>query len=472
MVEYLAAARALVIGTILCYVWYVGKRPANVAPPAGRRFILAGMVLVFAGSVVDIPLYSEHVSRAFTVGERWGQIAVAHGLGYFFGLVLLAIGVRQWLPGVVSAREAERGLRQARDALESRVGERTRELEAVNRELQRVVEELSKAEERYRTLVDVAPVAIHINCDGKIVFANSVAAKAIGADSPDKLIGRPLRDFLHPSLWEIAEQRTKKMLDEWQPAPVIEMHGNRIDGTLGWAEIHSSPIMYDGKPSILVVALDVTDRKEAEDQLRASLREKGVLLREVHHRVRNNLQVMSSLLALQGAYVQDSTSAQMFKDAQTRIWTMALVHETLYRSRDFGEIDSRTYLENLASTVLAAYGLAVGQVQAHMEIEEIPMGIDTALDCGMILNELLTNCLKHAFPQGTEGEIRVTLQKVGDKLVEMVIGDNGVGMPPNIDMRAPKSFGLDLVKTMADKLNAELELNTTEGTEFKIRFKV
>ncbi len=184
---------------------------------------------------------------------------------------------------------------------------------------------------------------IHINCNGNIVFVNSASAAAMGARSPDELIGRSLRDFLDPSLWDLAEQRTKWMLEEWKTATAIEMICVRADGTPGWGQLYSAPIIYKGQPSIMEMALDVTERKLAEDRLRASLAEKEILLREIHHRVKNNMQMMASLLELQAFRLNDKSLREIFEDAQDRIWSMALVHESLYRSPDLGRIMADEY---------------------------------------------------------------------------------------------------------------------------------
>lgn len=342
--------------------------------------------------------------------------------------------------------------------------------EKLNTELQQQIEERRILEETYRTLVELSPVPIHINCNGNIVFVNSASAAAMGARSPDELIGRSLRDFLDPSLWDLAEQRTKWMLEEWKTATAIEMICVRADGTPGWGQLYSAPIIYKGQPSIMEMALDVTERKLAEDRLRASLAEKEILLREIHHRVKNNMQMMASLLELQSFRLNDKSLREIFEDAQSRIWSMALVHESLYRSPDLGRIMADEYFGRLVQQITGSFSDGLSSIAVNLDVKQIPLKIDCAINCGLIVNELLSNCFKHAFPDGRKGEIRLSIRSTEENLIELEVVDNGIGSLGDPDIEKPESFGLYLVNLLVEELEAKVEINGVNGTRYLIRF--
>ena len=212
-------------------------------------------------------------------------------------------------------------------------------------------------------------------------------------------------------------------------------------------------------------------RKQAEEQIKASLQEKEVLLKEIHHRVKNNMQIITSLLNLQGGYIEDEKYSEMFRECQNRIRSMAIVHEKLYQSENLANIDFAEYIRSLASTLFQTYE-AYGKIALKMNVEDISLSIDSAIPCGLILNELVSNSLKHAFPEGKEGEIKITLRSADENEIELIVSDNGVGIPEDVDIRNTESLGLQLVTTLAEnQLDGEMQLNRTEGTEFRIKFK-
>jgi PAS domain S-box-containing protein len=372
---------------------------------------------------------------------------------------------------VTDLRLAEEALRRSRDELEQQVGERTAQLVRSNADLRQQVKEREQAEARYRTLVELAPMSIMIHTEGRIVFMNTFAAKAFGARSPEEFFGSSVFDLMDPHLRELSAQRIEWMLKEWQPAPVIEMSGQRVGGSPGWAEIHSAPILYDGHPSIMVIGIDVTERRAADDRLRASLREKEILLREVHHRVKNNLQLMSSLLSLQGMHSDCRDAQTVLRQAESRVWSIALAHETLYRSQNVSEISSVDYLGTLIGTVLEGCSADGSKVSIITDLEDGALKIDYAINCGMILNELVTNSLKHAFPGELAGELAIALKFGEQDSVHLSVADNGVGIPPNIDIASAESFGLDLVKTLVEEMKGNIELNRAHGSELRIKFR-
>jgi two-component sensor histidine kinase len=219
-----------------------------------------------------------------------------------------------------------------------------------------------------------------------------------------------------------------------------------------------------------VLQAEVAERTRAEEQLKASLREKEVLLREIHHRVKNNLQIISSLLNLQSKQVKDKQALEMFKESQHRVRTMALIHEKLYRSRDLARVHFAEYLHGLAAHLFRAYGVNPEDVRLEVEGGGAQLGIDTVIPCALLTHELISNALVHAFPQG-KGELHVELKPEGAGRHTLTVIDNGVGLPADLDWRASKSLGLQLVNALADQLDGRVEVTSRPGwTSFQITF--
>jgi two-component sensor histidine kinase len=215
---------------------------------------------------------------------------------------------------------------------------------------------------------------------------------------------------------------------------------------------------------------EIAERKRAEEQIKASLKEKEVLLKEIHHRVKNNLQAISSLLYLQSKGVKDKEALEMFQDGQNRVRSMALIHERLYHSKDLTRVDFAEYVRNLASYLFRSYGVHSNVIQLKVNVEDVFLGIDTAIPCGLITNELISNSLKHAFPGGRGGEIRIELCSDHDGQFTLVVSDNGVGFPQDLDFLDTDSLGLQLVNTLIDQLEGTIELDRSGGTVFEITF--
>jgi two-component sensor histidine kinase len=216
--------------------------------------------------------------------------------------------------------------------------------------------------------------------------------------------------------------------------------------------------------------VEIAERKRAEEQIKASLGEKEVLLKEIHHRVKNNLQVVSSMLQLQSRNIKDKETVEMFQESRNRVRSMALVHERLYQSRDLARVDFAKYIQSLANYLCRSYGVNTNVIQLKTNLHDVFLGVDTAIPCGLILNELVSNSLKHAFPEGREGEIHIELRSDSDDKFTLMVSDNGVGLLKDLDFRNTESLGLQLVNTLVNQLEGTIELDRRDGTAFKITF--
>lgn len=215
---------------------------------------------------------------------------------------------------------------------------------------------------------------------------------------------------------------------------------------------------------------EIQRREEAEAIIRASLDEKEVLLKEIHHRVKNNLQIISSLLNLQSGFIDDEAALQMFKESQSRIQSMALVHEKLYQSDDLARVPFAEYVESLVNFLTRSYGS--GQVRVSLDVASVFLSLDTSIPCGLMISELVSNAFKYAFPDGHSGELYIQLKPVDNEHYDLVVGDTGIGFPEEINFFETDSLGLQLVTTLVTQLDGEITLNRDKGTEFRIRFRV
>jgi two-component sensor histidine kinase len=213
---------------------------------------------------------------------------------------------------------------------------------------------------------------------------------------------------------------------------------------------------------------EIDTRRRTQEELEVSLREKEVLLREIHHRVKNNLQVISSLLSLQSNYIEDRRMLQLFEESRNRIRSMALVHETLYSSTSLSRIDMASYVRDLTNQLVRSY--AAEHIRVQLRVDPVFLGVDTAIPCGLMLNELISNAFKHAFPGGREGDVFVELTKLGDERYLLMIQDTGTGIPVHIDLMNTTSLGLRLVDALVAQLQGRIQLDRNGGTTFTIEF--
>ncbi len=217
------------------------------------------------------------------------------------------------------------------------------------------------------------------------------------------------------------------------------------------------------------LASEIADHKWAEQQIKASLQEKEVLLKEIHHRVKNNLQIISSLLNLQTGYIEDEKTLEILKAGESRVASMAMIHEQLYLSGDLAKVNFTEYIENLVANLFNSYNVNSEAIALKINVDNVNLKLDAAIHCGLIINELISNSLKYAFPAGKEGEICIDFYRNNNHFI-LTVSDNGIGFPKDLDFHNTASLGLQIVTALTNQLEGMIELNRDRGTEFKILF--
>lgn len=342
---------------------------------------------------------------------------------------------------------------------------------AVEEERNFAEQALLESEKRFRRLAENAPdVIVRVEFDPAPRLAYISPAIVQFGYTPEEFYDDPglSNELVHPDDRHLFESLMK---DRIVPEKPFIIRWRCKDGNYLWTEQRCVPVHDESGILVAVESIgrDITERVKAEERIRASLREKELLIKEVHHRVKNNLQVISSLLSLQSDYVKGDEVAEIFRESQNRVKSMAIIHEKLYKSGDLARIDFVEYIRALAADLFKSYKVLSGRVQLLLNVQYVFLGIDTAIPLGLIINELLSNALKHAFPDGRNGEVRIDLLSLGDGF-ELIVADNGIGIPGDLDFRNTESLGLQLVVTLTDQLRGTIELDNRRGTEFKITF--
>ncbi len=324
------------------------------------------------------------------------------------------------------------------------------------------------SEKRFRQIINGSPIAIVLSRDGKFISMNDAALKIAGAISKEELTGKPFSDFIAPESRDEVAAKHIRRTDGYSSPDHYEAMGLRSDGTKFPFEIHSNTIaLQDGMATIAFIQ-DITERKNAEDKIKQSLREKNVLLKEVHHRVKNNLGIIMALLQLQSRATSDTNASAILDDMHSRIMSMALVHEKLYEAADFSSISLKTYINVFVTNIFDSLGSGMEKVTYELDIEDIALSIDAMIPLGLILNELITNSLRHAF-RGGEGTISISLSADGEEKT-LVFSDDGVSIPEEVDIHNAKTLGLNIINTLSGQLKGSIEIDRSGGTKFIIRF--
>jgi PAS domain S-box-containing protein len=336
-------------------------------------------------------------------------------------------------------------------------------------------ESLARGEERrFRDLLESAPDAIVItDPGGRITLVNSQTEKMFGHGRTE-MLGRKIEMLLPDRFHERHRVHRANYGRDAHLRPMgagLELLGLRKGGIEFPTEILLSPLKTDDGILISAAIRDVTRTKDIENQIRASLKEKDALLQEIHHRVKNNLQIIASLLSLQSAYISDPQMLLKFQESQQRIRAMALIHEKLYQSETLAKVDLADYVQSLVAILVRTYTTG-SQIGLEIQVDPATVAIDTAIPVGLMLNELVTNALKYAYPNGRTGKLIVALSAESDGHFILRVQDDGGGLPADFQLGQVGTLGLRLVRMFAKQLRAEVTLDSEPGRlSFEIRFQ-
>lgn len=342
-------------------------------------------------------------------------------------------------------------------------------------------EALERNEYLLRTIVETEPECVKlVGRDGALLMMNAAGLGMLQAGSFDEVGGKSVLELTDPADRDALERLVKNVFDG-RPGS-LEFRINGLKGRSLWLETNAVPLANDAGEitAMLGITRDVTGRKRGFEWMQKSLLEKETLLRELYHRTKNNMQVISSLISLQASSIADDRILQMFDDTKNRIQAMALVHEKLYQSKNLSSVSMKGYVEDLAGALVKSFIKGTRDISLKLDIADVPVPIDIVIPCGLIINELVSNSLKYAFPAGwlektgqetgQAAEIRISFRVAGGEM-ELAYGDNGIGLA-GIDLQSVTSLGLKLVKNLAIKqLGGEMETVPGTGASFRIRFR-
>jgi PAS domain S-box-containing protein len=331
--------------------------------------------------------------------------------------------------------------------------------------------QVNQLQEQYRVVTEAINDAVFtLDAEGRFAFGNAAGERLTGYRR-EELLGRSFTDLVAPEDLPELLGRFRRAIAGEAISPHVRAEMIRKDGSRVPIELSMANLVLDGRIIGRVgVARNITDRRHAEEQIRASLQEKEVLLKEIHHRVKNNLQIVSSLLNLQSKYISDPKALQMFIDSQNRVKSMALIHEILFRSRDIARIDFSEYIKTISGQIFRLYGAYSRKINLETNVKNIMLDVDTAIPCGLIVTELVSNSLKYAFNESGEGSIYIEFSSDSTDTLMLIVRDNGTGFPTDIDFQNIDSLGLKLVVALANQLAGTVELDRSCGTTFKITF--
>ncbi|MBI5675928.1 MAG: PAS domain S-box protein [Nitrospirae bacterium] len=360
----------------------------------------------------------------------------------------------------------------------------TKEIVEARDEIARAIKR--EAEEMTRLIVNKAFDAIITMDAGGVIATWNPQAEAVFGWSSHEIIGHKAADTIIPLSYRKAhEDGLNHFLSTGEGRILnrtIETKGLHRKGYEFPVELAVASALSGDTYIFIAVIRDITGRKKAEEDIKASLREKEVLLKEIHHRVKNNMQIITSLLRLQAGKSADEREIEMLRESRNRIRSMSLIHEKLYRTSDLSHINFKDYIDDLTRGLYRSYGIDKQKISCNIEADDILLEVDTAIPCGLIVNELVSNALKYAFPGDRRGMINIRLRRILEseteneeskfKALELTVSDNGIGVPNDFDLKNAASLGLKLVTTLSEnQLNGRIEIDDSEGTRFLIRFK-
>ncbi len=480
-------------GKITDFVWtYANPAAGRILKHPPEKLLGQGLLEVLPGNAENQVMFERYVRIAETgLGDEVELKYQSEGIeGWFRNMtVKLGDGIAISFSDITPRKQAENILRQSKEQLELMVAEQTAALRTTNERLVEEIKAHKQAEEALRESENLIRTVSNNLPSGmiyQIIRKNDGSRKfTYISDSVHKFYGCTPQEAMADANLIYSRVHADDRLRIWQEEEeanralsVLKTEVRMINplGEIRWSSFRSKPRRLEhGSTCWDGIEFDITERKRSEDRLLASLNEKEVLLREVHHRVKNNLELIISLIEMQCSCIPNESYIRFFHEIKERIWAIAHVHEDLYHSDDLSHISFRDYLEDLTCDIRVLYDLP--DVELHTDFCDAFLNIETAIPCGLIYIELLTNALKHAFlkgyvPENKQGAchiIQAGLRENRD-VFTLTVSDNGVGMPPDFDWREAKSMGLRLVNILTKQIDGHVQTNTCKGTAFSITF--
>jgi len=332
---------------------------------------------------------------------------------------------------------------------------------------------LQESEEKFRTLSENSQDYImRYDEQGRHLYQNQAAYRVAGY-SEEEFIGKTHKELgFDKKLCDLWEKRITEVFNTGKPSgEIFSWESQEGSIYLDW-RVFPEFDKNGNVITVLGVSRDITELKRAEEQIKASLKEKETLLQEIHHRVKNNMQVVSSLLKLQSRKVTDDRTKEVLINSQNRVLAMASVHESLYQSKNLSCIDIRPFITKIIESGFTSYRTESENVSYTLDVDEIGISIDQATPMGLVINELISNSLKYAYPDGRQGEVCIKISQIRDNIIKLIFADDGIGIPTSLDWKNSESMGLKLIVNLVEnQLEGSIEMETDNGTHFNIMFK-
>lgn len=349
-------------------------------------------------------------------------------------------------------------------------------LENQNQQLVKATEHANESESKYKSLFEMSDDAILVIENNTFVDCNQAVVNMLGYKTKEELLNT------HPS--ELSPEKQPDGRFSYEKAQEMmalalkngshhfEWVHTRANGENFPVEVWLSKVKFDNKILINTIWRDLTEKKKTEQTIKKNIEEKEILLKEIHHRVKNNLQIITSLLNLQANAVEDKKTKTILFQSKTRIESMCKVHEMLYSSKNLSSINYSDYLQDLLSKLIVNAKGESNQILLHLEVSNLFLNINTAIPLGLLINELVTNSLKYAFPEGTKGKITISIKPINDLQYELIYGDDGIGYAPEISFKDAHSLGFQLIESLTEQLNGVIKRDFSQkGTHYSLIFE-
>ncbi len=330
---------------------------------------------------------------------------------------------------------------------------------------------LQESEEKHRLLFEKSGVAVgYFTPEGQVISINNLAANQMDG-KPEDFTGSTLHELFGQETGELYISRIKEACNSTSSQTYEDLVSMPLGKMWFNFTFHAISDTNENIIGVQIIGHDITQRKQAEEKIKASLREKETLLQEIHHRVKNNMQVISSLLKLQSNNYEDESIKRPLLDSQNRVKAMAAVHENLYKSKNLSSISVLPFLKELTSSIIASYQLSKSNTTLEIDSDDISISIEQASPLGLIINELVSNSLKYAFPGERQGKIWIKINRMNNEDIYLRYSDDGIGFPSSVDWRDSESLGLKLIVNLVEnQLDGSIKMKSDRGTHFDIIF--